>query len=284
MNEELLRERLAEAALDDHIGDPAADLQRGRIAARRRRTTTLGASAVATAGLVAAVFGVGHLMEPDASSDGRGPAPIAGQTGAPTTPSPTRVEQTGPGQSDDRPTVGGNETTPPSPTLIDPGDGTGVPGIGQREWRYGLYHLAQDLLDPDGGHLNYDTSSLQGGGNAHGQSLGIKLGWSVKGDTGEGMVQVAIASPGAAGLLGPCAYFGPCRDVTVPGHGQVRISGDPDSGDGYAVQLTQADGEEVSIVVDPLFGNNSLTPTSADLVGLDQVLDLAQSPEFNLPE
>ena len=75
----------------------------------------------------------------------------------------------------------------------------------------------------------------------------------------------------------------PVRGHQQAGHGEFRLSGDPESGEGFSVQVEQADGELVQIVVDPLFGNNSLTPTVADLPSLEQVLDLAEDASLNLP-
>jgi hypothetical protein len=156
--------------------------------------------------------------------------------------------------------------------------------IGRREWRYDLYDLAQEHLDPKHRYLNYDTDSLQGGGGSNGATtLGIKLGWSAPGESGEGMVQIAVASPNGRRLISPCAYFGRCHPVQVPGHGTVDMSGDPESAAGYAVIVGQDDGEYVQVVVDPLFGNNSLTPTQAGLVSLDRVLALAEDSALNLP-
>jgi len=294
MNEELLRERLADAAIDDAPPvDAGPDLERGRTALRRRRRIVLGGSVAATAGVVAAAFVLAGLVS-DGDPAGSGTAPIADQSTSnptaapapPDEPKPTAApDEPGPSMPSDYPSPTesadeGSKTVPPSggEGAFDPTDIDAL-----TPWRHDLYRLAQDVLDPKGGHLNYDTQSLQGGSSGKGYSYGIKLGWSAQGDSGEGLIALAIASPGATGLVSPCGYTGPCREVEVSGHGTIRIAGDPDDGEGYAVLLTQADGEEVSVVVDPLFGNNSLTPTATDLVGLERVLDLAESTSFNLP-
>lgn len=283
MNEDRLRERLREAAPDDVVVDVAADIARGKQGlARRRRRLAVGGSVAALAVVTAAGVGAGQLIG-DESAASKGGAPIAGQTTSPTvvgdhraSPVPDRAQRHG--------NAAGAQ--PPSPTLVEGSsripDSSGSE-IGYNAWRSGLYQLARQHLDPDGDYLNYSTRSLQGGSSGASTSLGIKLGWSQPNDAGEGMIQLEVAAPGGMSLLFPCAYFGPCDEVQVPGHGTVTISGDPTSDDGYAVRLTQDDGEHVQIIVDPLFGNNSLTPTEAPLVALDRVLDLAQDPDFDLP-
>jgi hypothetical protein len=282
MNEELLRERLQQVAVDDGSVEVAGDLARGHAALRRRRRLVTGGSVVATAGLVAAVFVTAGAM---AGGDGGGSsgAPIADQSTPepdvpePTTEPPADYPKPDDTRASDRPEA---ELSVSPPSSVDPGEG--MPVAAHEQWRNDLYRLAQDVIDPGGKYLSYDTQSLQRGGDGDRVYYGVKLGWAAKKDSGEGMVQVSVASPGASGLVGPCGYFGPCDEVERSGR-LVRLSGDPASGEGYAVLVTQPDGEEVSIVVDPLFGNNALTPTTAPLPTLEDVLDLAVHPDLNLP-
>jgi hypothetical protein len=270
MNEELLRERLRQAAETGGgpaVVDATADLERGRRVLRRRRRLALGGSIAATVVVVAAGAGVGQRLGSGDPGSDRG-APVAGQETSVVAPTAAQ-----------RP----RESDPASQSPTQSSSVDAASSIDRREWRYGLYDLAKEHLDPKHQHLNYDTDNLQGGGGANGATtLGIKLGWSAPGESGEGMVQIAVATPNGRRLLYPCAYFGRCHEVQVPGHGTVVMSGDPESTAGYAVIVEQDDGEYVQVVVDPLFGNNSLTPTQAGLVGLDKVLALAEDPALNL--
>jgi hypothetical protein len=275
MNEDLLRERLrhAAAAADVEPGavDAAADVERGRRGLKRRRMTIVGGSMAATAVVVASGIGVGQLAGSEEAPGSTRGAPIAGAT---------KVD---PEESAAHDRSAAVPTTSPRGASTSP-QPYSESTIGARDWRYGVYDLAKQHLDPQHAYLNYDTDSLQGGGGAHGaRTLGIKLGWSAPGEAGEGMIQIAVASPHGRRLIYPCAYFGPCHETRLPDHGPVVMSGEPRSGAGYAVIVTQDDGEYVQVVVDPLFGNNSLTPTDAGLVSLDKVLSLAEDPDLDLP-
>lgn len=151
----------------------------------------------------------------------------------------------------------------------------------QGAWRHALYLLARQHLDPAHLYLNYATQSLQSSQGSGGWMLGIKLGWQQDNDSGEGMVQLDLASPGARGLLG--CDLPPCRSKQVPGFGKVSLGGDPLGHRDYEVVVRQDDGEIAQVLVTPLFGNDSLTPTRAPLPGLRHVLALATDPAFDLP-
>ena len=270
MNEEQLRERLRSAA-DQHQTAIVVeeDVQRGRRGLARRRRAAVGGSLATVAVLSAVTLTANQLMD-DPPSLGQG-ANIATQpSGAP-------------GAGAD---PGKTAAAPPA------GEETKSAGPGERSfsiedtkpWRNGLHALAIQHLDPSEKHINYRTNSLQGGEGDDGSiSMGIKLGWKESGDEGEGLVAISVASKGSPGLLDPCNQYGPCETTTLPGHDAFKLSGDPDSGAGYVVRVTQADGEQVQIVVDPVFGNNTTVPTGAPLPSLEQVLDLAEDDNLSLP-
>jgi hypothetical protein len=273
MDEDQLRERLR-SAVERHDSPVVVedDVARGRRDLVRRRRVLLGGSLATVAVLAGVTIAANQLVGDSPASSGNG-ARIAGQ------PSSVPTE--------------GSTSVPPAPedpltlspeTAITEPDGASIDSSDTKPWRDDLYALAGTHLDPSHRHLNYDTDSEQGGGDAGGSiSLGIKLGWKAEGESGEGMIQIAVASAGSHGLLAPCNVFGLCVETRRAGHGSFELSGDPASGNGYAIELTQADGEQVQIVVDPLFGNNAVKPTTADLPTLNQVLDLAEDTDLNLP-
>ncbi len=63
-------------------------------------------------------------------------------------------------------------------------------------------------------------------------ALGTRITWQQSGESGEGMVDVLLASPGSPRYAGACTEFGPCRDADSPGFGHYLISGDPADGTG----------------------------------------------------
>ena len=74
--------------------------------------------------------------------------------------------------------------------------GTGPGGTPFKAWRNDLYATARSVLDPSGTHLTYSSKNLTGGSDGQGVELGIKLGWTQPGQSGEGMVQVTVTSEG----------------------------------------------------------------------------------------
>lgn len=305
MDEQDLSRRLADAAA---VGQPqpppvADDVARGR-RSRRRRVVALTGLPVAAAALLGAVSTAAGLPGPVLGGEPTGPLGVAGGGSSPRPASPTPgmvgmetlVGPTTPEFSNPVSvpvTPPGTLTTTPSPPIpptppakVTPGtETTFVFGPGYRPetaWRHALFALARQHLDPAHERLNYDTQSLQSGTDGSDRMYGIKLGWQQPGESGEGMVQLGVSDPGAAGLL-RCGQVAPCKPVHVAGFGWVRLGGDPRGPSGYEVVVRQHDGEVAQVLVTPLFGNDSLIETRAHLPGLDQVLALAEDPRFNLP-
>ncbi len=259
MDEQELGHRLVEAAA---VGQPgptlvSEDIARGRRSRRRRAAAMTGVPLAAVA-VIGGVGAAGGLPGQVLGDEPKEPLGVAG--GGTVTPPRTGIPET---------------------TATLPGFGPGQAPLSV--WRNELYDLARRHLDPAHDYLNYRTQSLEmSGAGDGGQVFGIKLGWEQRGDSGEGMVQLAVASPGHGRMLG-CNDVAPCRSVHVPGFGTVRLGGDPLGHGGYEVVVRQSDGETAQVLVTPLFGNDSLTPTEARLVGLHRVLALAEDPAFDLP-
>ncbi len=270
MDEQDLRDRLLTSATAEQPPSSAVsdDLARGQRARRRRKAEAFGALGVVAA-LATVTAGFGPLAN-HGQAHNVAPLDVAGSHSA-------KHAHSAPATS---PVNGGRPTSLPQSgrhiRVIDP------MGQSYAPWRDQLFRLARHHLDPAHQFLNYDTDSLQEASNGAGHSVGIKMGWKSAHDTGEGMVSAEVATAGVSGLA-HCWDYPPCHPVHEPGYGKVRIGGDPSGPNGYEVILTQADGETATVVVDPLFGNNSLTPTGAALPSLKSVLALAADPNFNLP-
>lgn len=136
-------------------------------------------------------------------------------------------------------------------------------------------------LDPTGEHLEKNVSNMQGSDGGSGRTIGTKLGWTVEGEDGLGMVQLAVG-PGwdGAGLL--CEDPGwTCEDVNRPGAKVARMA-THDGARTYAVE--RSDGTVVAITLDSLFGNNSTIPVSGVDVGEKEVMAAAADPRLVVPE
>jgi hypothetical protein len=161
-------------------------------------------------------------------------------------------------------------------------DGIAAGGTPFAGWRNQLFRTTGSVLDPAGRHLDYSTQSLQSGAGAQGVSLGIKMGWRQPGRDGEGMVQLQVSTEGGSDLEA-CAMLGgvECpQEVQVDGR-TMRVG---DEGDGrFVVLYRQPDGERVIVLVDRLFGNNSVTAVRHLGVTRQDVYRLVQDDRLNLP-
>lgn len=262
--------QLLTTAAEREPGDPPevdGDVARGRAALRARRLAVYGGGGLAVATILVSGVVIGQLsaggtagtsMPPETSI----PA-AAGETAGATPPSTTPLpEETHDNVRDTEPGVGGT-----------------------KEFRFGLYDIAADHLDPEKTYLNYATRSLQSSGGSDGtQALGIKLGWKVPGEPGEGLVQIGVSN-----MTGPDDMFGcgalvteRCRMVELPGGGTVEV-GERDDGS-YSVLHRRPDGESVQVVVNPLFGNNALVPVEEMRIDRRDVFRLAQDERITLPD
>jgi hypothetical protein len=245
----------------------ADDLNRGRRQLRRNRTLAGAAAGLALAGVV----GTTMVLSVPASSSGGAPAAdpvVDSATALPLPVAPTMTLEPSP------------EPTSPTATVK-----THVPGYGEsRAWRNELFAITASVLDPERRHLNYDTQSRQSGSDGKGGiHLGIQMGWTVAGQSGEGVVAVMLSTE-----TGPDAPG--CWEYPVDGcHPERTGSGvryEVGHGEGGVFVLIheQPDGERVLVYVNPLFGNNAVTPVTGMDVTEADVLRLVQDERLNLPE
>ena len=245
--------------------DVADDLARGRRRLRRRQGVVAGAAGLA----LTTVVGTTLLV----SSFGVTPQGVPAPAG-PGEPSPTFQEPS--------PT---SEPTP-SPSTPSRGPGQEDPFAQVRttkEWRTGIYEITASALDPEKRYLNYSTQSLQSGSMSEGGiHMGIKMGWSVPGRPGEGLVQISISTERRQDVIGCMEYVGsPCRRVIAKTGLEYEIGR---GGDGeFVVMHEQPDGERVVVYVNPLFGNNAVVPVAGMTVTERDVLRLVQDERLDLP-
>lgn len=241
-----LEQRLRDLADGATPPAPAAadDLGRGRRGLARRRLA-VGAVALTTAAVVAvAALGL------TGGSDAAGPAPA----------------EEGPATTATDPTPSPSPTPEPEP-------------VDRRNGRQLLTAWARALathLDPQREHLQRRPDNLQDG-----YGLGTKLGWEVEGESGLGMVQIYVGRDAFQGsFTGYSCPRGPsCEKVTVDGvEMQVqRIDGT------VGVYHVQPDGDRVFLYLDPLFGNNSLTPVESLDFPLRTLAAAVSDPAFTTP-
>ena len=145
-----------------------------------------------------------------------------------------------------------------------------------------LYATARSVLDPSGTHLTYSSQGLTSGSDGHGVGLGIKLGWSEPGRSGEGMVHVTVTSEGGSDDE-QCSTTGgfSCPDTVQVG-GEAMKVGTGDRGE-LVVLYRQSDGERAVVLVNPLFGNNSRTPVQDGFVSRRDVYRLVQDDRLDFP-
>lgn len=135
-------------------------------------------------------------------------------------------------------------------------------------------------LDPSGKHLEKTVSNMQSGTGENGRPLGTKLGWTVEGEDGLGMVQVAVGS-GWDGVDVFCDDPGwTCEDVDRQGVKAARIA---THGGARTYAVERSDGTVVAITLDSLFGNNSTVPVSGVDLGDEEVMAAAADPRLVVP-
>ncbi|MBB5789120.1 hypothetical protein [Jiangella mangrovi] len=269
-HDELLRtrlERLGFAGEPPMASTATDDLERGRRHLRRRRIATLGGGAlgVAAAGVGVALLlpGFGPAAQSDLNVAGSGDGPAAVE--APAVPSTTA-------------------TAPPEAPPVDH-------ELGFPVTRQLLLDTAVEHLDPAHEHLDAESTGLTGGGFEDAFEVGTKLGWTVPGEDGLGLVQVAVTSPGYAtadeyaraqfgGSFGCSGPDDGCEEQPVPGTDETVLVAGPNSESTlqFGVVYERADGSMVGIGVSSLFGNNSVTPVSEVGITLEQAIAFVTDP------
>lgn len=283
MDEQDLIERLtgiADAA-PVSAAAPADDVRRGQRRRRRRIWAGAGASALTTAAVVAAAVAIAPSV--GGSAHGSQPLQFSGRgTERGATAHPPRHSTASP----QLPTPGTRHLIIVKTGAMVGRDDQGT-DLAQQEFNQALYAATLTALDPTSQYLDHDANPDWTGGigaaNGALTSLGMKLGWKGPDDSGEGMVMVVVAEgPAVAQKCGDWAGK-TCHAVTLPDGGTAEVTDGGTSGE-YDVEYTAPGGRTVTVVIDPLFANNSLTPTHVPMPTLDQVLAFVESPDIpNLP-
>ena len=244
--------------------DVAQDVARGRRRVRRTQSLTAAAAGLA----VTAVVGATLLLSPNGATSEGVAQPVGSGDATPTFQEPRMTLEPSPS---------------PTPTGLGSDAAGNDPMEPTRSWRNGIYDITASVLDPEKKYLNYATQSLQSGGDGTGGiHLGIKLGWSVPGRPGEGMVQVQLSTetgPDAAG----CWEFPVGRCQTVLAKSGLRYEIGRGADGQFVVIHEQSDGERVLVYVDPLFRGNALVPVQEMAVTEGDVLRLVQDDRLDLP-
>lgn len=256
--------RLA-AGVEVPLVDPADDLGRGRARLRRRRAGVGGAAVASLA--VAAVIG-GVALAGGGAGDRADEEPgYAGQSvGTSELSGSEAVEQV-------------RERHAEEPAAVDPPDSIDAALPSYRD-------VVAEHLDPSGEHLQKRPDNEQSGGSATGDYyLGTKLGWVVPGEDGLGMVQVGVAGSRAA--LDGWWACGPLGEDPAWSCGGAQQVGDDRAWvarNGDQVQVVvERDGTWVLLIVDPLFGNNSVTPVASLTFDDADLVEVGRDPRLVLP-
>ena len=160
-------------------------------------------------------------------------------------------------------------------------EGDGAPRTPFKAWRTALFETTRSVLDPTGSHLDYSSDGITASTFGRGVSIGIKMGWSETGSDGQGMVEVQVGDERA--VEDACLEtggFGCPRAVHVDG-AQTWVGDGPRGS--FVVLHRQADGDQVVVLVDPVFGNNTQTPVGRGLVSKADVYRLVQDDRLDLP-
>lgn len=267
-------------SLDAPTTPLAEDLARGRATLRRQRLVIGGAS-LGTAAVMALgstlLFGGGEEPRSAGYAGNGSGTPPPSMTVSPPSATPSDPEA---------------ETSPPE-TPSDPEGGTdqqpsadqGVPG--PDSWNdpemkvlVGWNDVLAENLDPRREHLSPMTEqnwNVQSGG-----SLGSKYTWTNPGESGTGMLQVAVMPAGGEWIDTPCAFDYHCTPVALPRGVQGKAVGK--AADGLlTVIVTRPDGEQVSLTLDFLFGNNATTPIRGSDLTLEDIARAAADERITLP-
>jgi hypothetical protein len=241
---------------------------------RTRRWLVPAAAAAVVAGLV----GGGYAVTSAGNDDATAPRPerslqVAGSgTGAPASADPS-----GPAPACDDLTTAELERSlrriTRTPVWTDPR---------VAPWLDSYRDIVARHLDPGEQHLQQEVSGVQYGGSpgCGFSALGTKLGWTVAGEDGQGMVQVEVTRSTRDSQVSMSSDHWETVPSDLPGVAKAEVARD---GGRTAVLVTRDDGLVVGIIADPLFGNNSTTPVSGFDLAADALVATAADPDFALP-
>ena len=241
--------------------DPAADVMRGERSLRRRRRMQVSAAAVS----VAAVAALGVVVQGSSGSPGahggfagRGSIPTGHSASAiPTPPSADQHQRISQHHAKKALTA---EQRMRQLMQMDSGPATTATLQGYR-------NVLAEHLDPGGSRLQ--LAQNVGGGTGH---LGTKLDW----DHG-GMLQISVSTSWHTSDWN--AYPPrPGKTITFRGH-QARVLTD---GSDLYVAVEHDDGQVVTLIASPSFGNNGTSIATTGLT-VPQLLAAAADPRLALP-
>lgn len=255
-------ERVTFAGEPPMASTAADDLSRGRRQLRRRRALSW---TTGVAGLAVVATGVAVALPGDSGTTAS--LEVAGGMPAPaSTAEPSRSGSAGAGESDPVP---GSDSEFPFPAT-----------------RQLLLDTAAEHFDPERVHLPQESTNVQSAGGLGGAvRVGSKLDWQVPGESGLGLVKVAVTTPGFASSaeyarteiaheVGCDLESSSCVERSVPGvEGKVWVAeADPATHLQFGVVHERADGSTVSVGVYRLFGNNSVEPVSSVGITVDEAI------------
>ncbi|HEX6233422.1 MAG TPA: hypothetical protein VFZ63_09855 [Jiangellaceae bacterium] len=185
------------------------------------------------------------------------------------------------------------------PNVMDEaGCGGGAPAdehLGFAGTRQCLLDVAAKHFDPERIHLPEVLGSAGTGSGEHGWRVSSKLEWQVPGESGLGMIEVAVTTPGyaegdyaerdMASVIG-CEEIADCEYQTVPGtEQQVFVAeADPARNLLLGVMYQRPDGSFTGVGVYDLFGNNSLEPVSNVDITLEQAMAFVMDPALQVDQ
>lgn len=142
-----------------------------------------------------------------------------------------------------------------------------------------LYAVALEHFDPAGDHLGFES----GGGRsrkdliAEALSVSDKLGWTNPDESGTGLVEVGVSTPGldaadVARDFGCFDFPSDCPEPEIPGTDETVyiVDRESDAPVELGVIHERLDGSFAGVAVYSLFGNNSTEPVSSIDIDLEQ--------------
>jgi hypothetical protein len=167
--------------------------------------------------------------------------------------------------------------------------------LGFSSTRKCLLEIAAKHFDPERAHLPEASENFGGGGDESGWLVSTKLDWQVPGESGLGMLQVVVTTPGfaegeyaeydVAWRIG-CEDIEECSYQTVASTGDEVLVAEADAERNlvFGVMYQRPDGSFTGVGVYDLFGNNSLEPVSSVDITLEQAIAFVTDPALRLDE
>lgn len=159
-----------------------------------------------------------------------------------------------------------------------------------------LIDSAIEHFDPARSHMTAESGSFSGRGIGDKVEVGTKLGWTVPGESGEGMLYVAVTAPGYVAEehalelfagLGTDLQIAEFSQRELPGTGeQAWVAENVQTGAFgtlvIGVVYERGDGSLVGVGAYDMFGNNSLEPVSTIDVDLHRAAAFVTDPDLGI--